>query len=96
MAIERIAVTEVFLSENQVPVKLRKMALGNCYYLAARLAFFDHKINGRSLLFNAFKYRRGWPEMAKFYVVLYLVLMPISSILLKPISKLIVKFISYK
>jgi glycosyltransferase involved in cell wall biosynthesis len=45
MAPERIEVIKFFLDENQMPVKLRQMALGNCYYLAARLAFFDHKIN---------------------------------------------------
>jgi glycosyltransferase involved in cell wall biosynthesis len=96
MATERIEVTEAFLYENQVPVKLRQMALGNCHYLAARLAFFDHKVNGRALLLKAFKYRCGWPETAKLHVVLYLLLMPISSIILKPLSKLIVKIVSYK
>jgi glycosyltransferase involved in cell wall biosynthesis len=96
MATERIEVIKVFLNENQVPVKLRQMALGNCYYLAARLAFFDHTINGRALLLKAFKHRRGWPEMAKLHVVLYLLLIPISSIILRPLSKLIVKIISYK
>lgn len=96
MATERIKVIEVFLNENQMPVKLRQMALGNCYYLAARLAFFDPKINGRALLLKAFKHRRGWPEVAKLHIVLYLFLMPISSIILKPFSKLIVKINSYK
>lgn len=96
MAAERIEVIKVFLNENQIPVKLRQMALGNCYYLAARLAFFDHKINGRALLLKAFKHRRGWPEMAKLHVVLYLFLMPISSIIFRPLSKVIVKIISYK
>jgi glycosyltransferase involved in cell wall biosynthesis len=96
MATERIEVIKFFLDENQMPVKLRQMALGNCYYLAARLAFFDHKINGRALLLKAFKYRRGWPEMAKLHVILYLFLMPISSIILRPFSKLIVRIISYR
>jgi glycosyltransferase involved in cell wall biosynthesis len=96
MATERIEVIKVFLNENQIPVKLRQMALGNCYYLAARLAFFDHKINGRALLLKAFKHRRGWPETAKLHVILYLFLMPVSSIILRPLSKLIVKIISYK
>ncbi len=96
MATERIEVIKVFLNENQIPIKLRQMALGNCYYLAARLAFFDNKINGRALLLKAFKYRRGWPEMAKLHVILYLFLMPISSIILRPFSKLIIKITSYK
>jgi len=96
MAAERVLVTEVFLSENDIPIRLRRMALGNCYYLAARLSFFDQGISGRSLLLKAFKHRRGWPEEARLYVVLYLLLIPFSTIIFKPFSKLIVKMISYK
>jgi len=96
MASERIKVTKVFLSENKLPNSLRRMALGNCHYLAARLAFFDPKIKARSLLIRAFRYRLGWPEEAKLYVVLYLLLMPVSSIILKPFSKRITNAISYK
>jgi hypothetical protein len=96
MAFERIKVIENFLSENKVSEDLRRKALGNAYYLAARLAFFDPKINGRSLLFKALKYRRGWPEEAKLYVVLYLILIPLSSVIFKPFSKIITRVISYK
>jgi glycosyltransferase involved in cell wall biosynthesis len=96
MAIERIEVIEKFLLENKISEDLRRKALGNSYYLAARLAFFDHRIKGRSLLFKAFKYRRGWPEEAKLYVVLYLLLIPITSIVFKPFSKKIIRIISYK
>jgi glycosyltransferase involved in cell wall biosynthesis len=96
MANERISVMECFLSQNQVSIKLRKMALGNCYYLAARLAFFDQKINGKQLLLKAFRLRGRWPEEAKLHVVLYLILMPISSMIFKPFSKIIVKIKSYK
>ena len=96
MAIERIKVIEKFLLENKISEDLRRKALGNSYYLAARLAFFDHRIKGRSLLFKAFKYRRGWPEEAKLYVVLYLLLIPITSIVFKPFSKRIIRIISYK
>ena len=96
MASERIKVTKAFLSENKLPNSLRRMALGNCHYLAARLAFFDPKIKARSLLIRAFGYRLGWPEEAKLYVVLYLLLMPVSSFILKPFSKRITNAISYK
>jgi glycosyltransferase involved in cell wall biosynthesis len=96
MAIERILVTEEFLSNNKTPLRIRRMALGNSYYLAARLSFFDGEISGRSLLFKAFKQRRAWPEEAKFYVVLYVFLMPVSSLIFKPLSKLIVKTYSYR
>lgn len=96
MAVERIKVIENFLLENSVPKDLHRKALGNAYYLAARLAFFDPNVKGRSLVIKAFKYRRGWPEEAKLYVVLYLLLMPLSTILFKPFSKIIIRVISYK
>jgi glycosyltransferase involved in cell wall biosynthesis len=96
MAVERIKVIENFLSENDIPPDLHRKALGNSYYLAARLAFFDSKIKGRSLLLKAFKYRRGWPEEAKLYVALYLLLIPVSSIISKPFLKLITRIVSYK
>ena len=82
--------------ENNISENLCKKALGNSYYLAARLAFFDPKIKGRYLLFKAFKYRRGWPEEARLYVVIYLLLMPITSIISKPFSKTIINTVSYK
>ena len=96
MALERIKVIEKFLSENKISENLRRKALGNSYYLAARLAFFDPEIKGRFLLFKAFKFRRGWPEEAKVYVILYLLFMPLSSIIFKPFKKIIVSVISYK
>jgi glycosyltransferase involved in cell wall biosynthesis len=96
MAVERIKVIENFLLENSVPKDLHRKALGNAYYLAARLAFFDPNIKGRSLAIKAFKYRRRWPEEAKLYVVLYLLLMPLSTIVFKPFSKIIIREISYK
>jgi glycosyltransferase involved in cell wall biosynthesis len=89
-------VLENFLLENNIPEELRRKALGNSYYLAARLAFFDPKIKGRYLLFKAFKYRKGWPEEARLYVVIYLLLIPITSIILKPFSKIIINSISYR
>lgn len=96
MASERISVVENFLSENDIPIVLRRKALGNSYYLASRLAFFDQKIKGRSLLLRSFKYRRGWPEEAKLYVVLYLALIPVSSMIFTPFKSLILRNISYK
>jgi glycosyltransferase involved in cell wall biosynthesis len=96
MAVERIDVIRDFLEENILPLRLRRKALGNSYYLAARLAFFDSQINGRSLLIKAFKFRRGWPEEAKIQVVAYIFLMPVSSILLKPLKNLLIRLYSYK
>ena len=96
MAMERIKVIENYLFENKTSEDLSRKALGNAYYLAARLAFFDPKINGRFLLFKAFRYRRGWPEEARLYVVLHLILMPLSSVISRPFSKLVTRIISYK
>lgn len=94
MAIERVKVMEEFLQENQISTPLRRKAMGNSYYLAARLAFFDSTIAGRNLLFQAFKYRRGWPEEAKLHVVIYILLLPLSSCLLYKFPKLVKRIIS--
>lgn len=78
MASERIKVIENFLSEHSVSDKLNRKARGNSYCIAARLSFFDPLIPGRKLLIQAFKFRRGWPEEAKFHIVMFLLLLPIS------------------
>lgn len=96
MAEERIEVMKNFMQQNSIPNNLKRMALGNCYYLASRLAFFDPKINGRAFLLKAFKLRQRWPEEAKFYVIIYIILMPVSSILLYPFRNIIIKKVSYK
>jgi len=94
MAIERIEVIEKFLLENKISVPLQRKALGNSYYLAARLAFFDSTIAGQKLLFQAFKNRRGWPEEAKLHVVVYLLFLPLSSYLVNKFPKLVKRIIS--
>ena len=95
MANERIAVTQNFIQKNLLPIRLQRMALGNSYYLAARLSFFDKRIRGRSLMLTSLKNRRGWPEEAKLYVVFYLLCLPVSSILIQPFKRVIVKYTSY-
>jgi len=94
MAIERIEVMEKFLLENKISVTLQRKALGNSYYLAARLAFFDSTIAGRQLLYCAFKNRRGWPEEAKLHIVIYLLLIPLSSRLIYKFPKLVQRITS--
>ena len=96
MAMERIKVITTFLSQNTVSQDLRRKSLGNSHYLAARLVFFDSNIDGRKLLLKAFRYRRGWPEEAKFYVVIYILLIPLSAIILKPFLRIIVKLFAYR
>jgi glycosyltransferase involved in cell wall biosynthesis len=96
MANERIRVIEEFLKENELPIYLCRNARGNSHYLASRLAFFDSRINGKRLLFSAFKFQKGWPSQAKILVVMYLLLTPISAIAAKPVKDLILRKNSYK
>ena len=83
MAQERILVTANFVEDFNIKSPLKRMAIGNSCYLAARLAFFDKKINGRKLLLSAFKSRKGWPEEAKFSIVIFLLLLPFSRYLVE-------------
>jgi glycosyltransferase involved in cell wall biosynthesis len=78
MASERIAVIEEFVEEFKIDVKLKKMALGNAYYMAARLSYFDPKIPGRKWLMQALRYRIGIPEESKLSHLLFLMTFPIS------------------
>jgi glycosyltransferase involved in cell wall biosynthesis len=91
MASERIRVIESFLLENNLEAKLQRIAKSNSFMLAARLNFFDPDIKGRALLFKSFITRRGWPETAQFSVVLYLLLTPISRIVLELFPKVKLK-----
>jgi glycosyltransferase involved in cell wall biosynthesis len=78
MANERIAVISEFVDEFRIDGQLKKMALGNAYYMAARLSFFDPKIPGRKWFYSAIRYRKGIPEESKFFQVLFLITFPIS------------------
>jgi glycosyltransferase involved in cell wall biosynthesis len=78
MASERIAVISEFIEEFKIEGKLKKMALGNAYYMAARLSFFDSTIPGRKWIIQAFKHRQGFPEESKFFHLLFLITFPIS------------------
>jgi glycosyltransferase involved in cell wall biosynthesis len=88
MANERIEVIEEFLSQNKTPVKISRMARGNAYFMAARLAFFDPQIPGKRYLVKSFRYRRGWVEEARIYILIYILLMPFSRLLYQMISRL--------
>jgi glycosyltransferase involved in cell wall biosynthesis len=96
MAEERIEVIKNFIQQNSIPDSLKRMALGNSYYLAARLAFFDPQIKGKTLFIKAIMLRRRWPEEAKFYIFIYIFLMPISSLLINSFRNTIIKKISYR
>jgi glycosyltransferase involved in cell wall biosynthesis len=94
MAQERIDLIEEFLSKNNFSRDLEKMARGNAYYLAARLSYFDSSINGRELIIDALKYRRGIPEECGFLQLIFLLLWPVSLKITKKIpERLIRKFL---
>ena len=88
MATERISVIEDFLSLNRVDEMIRRMALGHAYYTAARLSFFSRDIPGKRYLFTAFRLRKGWVEEAQIRVIIFIVLDPLSRLLVTPIGRL--------
>jgi glycosyltransferase involved in cell wall biosynthesis len=87
MASERIAVVEEFLSEFPINLKISRMALGSAYFMAARLVFFNSEVPGKKYLIKAFQKRKGWVEEAKIHIILYILLIPISSHFYKLFSK---------
>jgi glycosyltransferase involved in cell wall biosynthesis len=91
MSRERIQVIEEFLLKNKVSPSVSRNALGNAYYLAARLSFFDNNINGRSLIIKAIKKQKGIPSESRFLELVYLLLFPLSSNLLKFVPTRIIR-----
>ena len=87
MASERISVVEEFLSEFSINPRISRMALGSAYFMAARLVFFDSDVPGKRYLIKAFQKRKGWVEEARLHIVLYILLIPISSNFYKLFSK---------
>jgi glycosyltransferase involved in cell wall biosynthesis len=87
MASERIAVVEEFLSEFSINSKISRMALGSAYFMAARLVFFNSEVPGKKYLIKAFQKRKGWVEESKIHIILYILLIPISSSFYKLFSK---------
>jgi glycosyltransferase involved in cell wall biosynthesis len=87
MASERIAVVEEFLSEFSVNPKIARMALGSAYFMAARLVFFNSQVPGKRYLIQSFQKRKGWVEEARLHIILYILLIPISSSFYKLFSK---------
>jgi glycosyltransferase involved in cell wall biosynthesis len=87
MAKERIAVMESFVSTYPIDEKLGRVALANSLVMAARLSFFDSQIPGKALLIRSFTMRRGWPELATIPVVFYILMLPISRVLVDILRK---------
>jgi glycosyltransferase involved in cell wall biosynthesis len=78
MATERIKVIEEFVDEFKIQGKLRRMALGNAYYMAARLSYFDPNIPGKKWFMQSVKYRKGIPEESNIIHILFLLTFPFS------------------
>ena len=87
MANERIAVIEEFLSEFPIDPKIARMALGSAYFMAARLVFFNSQVPGKKYLIKSFQKRKRWVEESRIHIILYILLIPISSKLYKTFSK---------
>jgi len=92
MANERIQVIEDFLEDSELPERIQKMALSNAYYLAARLAYFDRRINGRKFFFKALKKGGRFPSVGHPVIFIYLITWPLSSY----ISKLLPRSLAEK
>jgi glycosyltransferase involved in cell wall biosynthesis len=95
MALDRVHVMEDFISEHDIPLKLSRKAIANAHCVAARLAFFDSTVEGRTLLFKAIKHRHGWPEEARIHIVLYLLLTPISTFLVKQFPSIMARIVRH-
>jgi glycosyltransferase involved in cell wall biosynthesis len=78
MATERIKVIEEFVDEFKIQGKLRRMALGNAYYRAARLSYFDPNIPGKKWFIQSVKHRKGIPEESNIIHILFLLTFPFS------------------
>jgi len=78
MATERIKVIEEFVDEFKIQGKLRRMALGNAYYMAARLSYFDPNIPGKNWFIQSVKHRKGIPEESNIIHILFLLTFPLS------------------
>lgn len=90
MAQERIQVVEDFLADNLVPNHLKQMALGNAYYMAARISYFDKNIPAKKYLLSSFINRKGWVEEAKIYEIFYILLLPVSR-MFNPVIDIVFK-----
>ena len=87
MANERIRVIEEFLNDFSLDKKLEKNALGNAYYMAARLSFFDPKVTARKFMMTAIRKNNRIPSEAKLPVLIFIFLLPISRFLIKKLPE---------
>lgn len=93
MAEERIAVISDYLTNTSsiITKKVRRIAQANAYALAARLVFFSPDVPGKRYFFKSLFLRRSWPERLRLIEGLYILLHPISKLLVYPIRNRIVR-----
>lgn len=93
MAEERIAVISDYLTNTSsiITKKVRRIAQANAYALAARLVFFSPDVPGKRYFFKSLFLRRSWPERLRLIEGLYILLHPISMLLVYPIRNRIVR-----
>jgi glycosyltransferase involved in cell wall biosynthesis len=80
MAEERIAVIREFLEENEINSTTRRAALGNSYFMAARLVFFDKKVPAKKYLAKSLFLGRKWCSEYKISIILYILFYPLSRL----------------
>jgi glycosyltransferase involved in cell wall biosynthesis len=90
MANERITVIEEFLNNFLLDKKLGKNALGNAYYMGARLSFFDSKVPGRRFMISAIRKNNRIPSESKLSVLVFVFLLPISRVIIKMLPKSVI------
>jgi glycosyltransferase involved in cell wall biosynthesis len=90
MANERIKVIEEFLNNFCLDKKLGKNALGNAYYMGARLSFFDSKVPGRKFMISAIRKNNRIPSESKLSVLVFVFLLPISRVIIKMLPKSVI------
>lgn len=91
MAKERIKIIEDFLLNTNFPSDLKRVALGNAYYSAAILRYFDEDVPHRYYLWRAFRIRRGLIENSKTRELIYLLTLPLSEVIWKKFLKARIK-----
>jgi glycosyltransferase involved in cell wall biosynthesis len=93
MAQERIAVMKYYIESNSIDEGLKRKALGASFYMAARLAFFSTEVPAKKYLLEAFKLRRGFIKGMKLSVIVYIILLPLSRLIINPkLRQMILKF----
>jgi glycosyltransferase involved in cell wall biosynthesis len=92
MGEERIQLVDSFIRKNSVEEELARMARASSRYFAASLGVFDKNVKSRKLILESISINQGLPEVAKFRVVVFALLHPISFYVVRLIARLSKKF----